>query len=548
MDPGRVVVVAEEGPVPGQGRPGRARRTVPETSVPPPLPPGSPGDRQLGLAGAAQERHPAGLVEKRLDLRRRIAARQGDEDRQQIRAVAGRVEERSADRPRDLDLRGQRPEREVVDDGQDVVGVRLGEAPEDGRVAGRLVGGAPWVHRVADVAHRREVAQDRDPGSIGDRRQVQTRLGRQVGDERRLAGRDRHDPGPARSDRPAETMAAGVELGRLEELIEVGAADDPGGCQGGIGHPVLTRQRAAVGHGGGLRLGGPTDLDREDRLAQLEGAVGQGEEPLRSLEPLDEEDDRVGLGIVQGIGQVVAQVQDDLRAAADDPAEADPGARMDERVGHAAALGDPGHPAAGQPGVDVADVERRVRGQVDHAHAVRSQDRQPVAEGDLPDVGLHPGGRLAALDHPAAGDEHDPGADVGRLLGHGGRPERVQGHQHRLGDLGQRGEVRIAGLAPGLGVLRVHEVAAGRAAHHGQVVPDRPGQVRSGRGPDDRDRGRGEERPEIDRRAIGGRDARSGHPWPTTRPTPRFSRARAMTIRWISLVPSQIRSTRSSRR
>ncbi len=37
-----------------------------------------------------------------------------------------------------------------------------------------------------------------------------------------------------------------------------------------------------------------------------------------------------------------------------------------------------------------------------------------------------------------------------------------------------------------------------------------------------------------------------GHP--TTRPTPRFSSARAMISRWISEVPSQIRSTRSSRR
>ena len=37
-------------------------------------------------------------------------------------------------------------------------------------------------------------------------------------------------------------------------------------------------------------------------------------------------------------------------------------------------------------------------------------------------------------------------------------------------------------------------------------------------------------------------------PYPTTRPTPRFSSARATMSRWISEVPSQIRSTRNSRR
>ncbi len=43
------------------------------------------------------------------------------------------------------------------------------------------------------------------------------------------------------------------------------------------------------------------------------------------------------------------------------------------------------------------------------------------------------------------------------------------------------------------------------------------------------------------------RDDAERHP-PTTRSTPRFSSARAMIRRWISDVPSQIRSTRSSRK
>ena len=53
----------------------------------------------------------------------------------------------------------------------------------------------------------------------------------------------------------------------------------------------------------GLRLPAPADLDGHDRLPGCEGAVGQGEEPLRSLEPLEEEDDRVGLVVVDRVAR-----------------------------------------------------------------------------------------------------------------------------------------------------------------------------------------------------------------------------------------------------
>ena len=50
----------------------------------------------------------------------------------------------------------------------------------------------------------------------------------------------------------------------------------------------------------------------------------------------------------------------------------------------------------------------------------------------------------------------------------------------------------------------------------------------------------------YDQFGDGGRPGLDAHP--TTRSTPRRSRARAMIRRWISEVPSQIRSTRSSRK
>ena len=119
--------------------------------------------------------------------------------------------------------------------------------------------------------------------------------------------------------------AAGDELGRLEQLVEVVAADDAGGIERRVGHPGLAGERPGVGDRGGLRLIAPPDLDGHDRLAELERAVGEGQEPLRPLEPLDEQDDRRRLGVIEAVGEVVADVEHDLRAAADDPREPDPG-------------------------------------------------------------------------------------------------------------------------------------------------------------------------------------------------------------------------------
>ena len=553
---GRPIVMTVERPVAGKRRPRRSSGSAREARSAARLPPCPARDRPLRLHGTAQERDPAGAIEQRLDLRRRLPARERDEHGQHVGPIARGVDERLAHRDRDADLARQRPVREVVDDPKDVIGIRLGEGAHDRRIADGLVGGAPGVDRVADIAHRRQLPKDGLPGGLGDRREVEPGLDGEVGEQRCLAGRDRHESRPAATDPSAEAVAAGVELGRLEQLVEVGAADHPGRGQGGIGHPVLARDRAAVGDRGRLGLRRPPDLDREDRLAELQGSVGQRQEALGPFEPLDEQDDRVGLWILERVGQVVAHVEDDLGAAPDDPAEPDPRAGVDERIRDRPALGDAGHAAARQPRVHVADVDGRLRRPVDDAHAVRTDDRQAVAEGDGPDIALHLGSGLTTFDHAAAGDEHGAGADVGRLLGDRRRPERVQCDEDGVGHLGQRSEVGVARLPPGVGVLRVDEVTAGRAAHDRQVVADRLREVRARRRADHGDRARGEQRPKIDigpmpriaRAAVTRWFVGVDHPWPTTRPTPRFSRARAMTSRWISLVPSQIRSTRSSRK
>src|SRR4029079_7251822 len=106
----------------------------------------------------------------------------------------------------------------------------------------------------------------------------------------------------------------------------------------------------------------------------------------------------------------------DFAATADDPREADPVAGVDECVGDRARLGDPGDAAAGLPGVDVPDVCCGVRRPVDHAHAVGTEQGDPVVAGDRGDLALHRRRGLAALDDAAARDDHAGYADPRRVL------------------------------------------------------------------------------------------------------------------------------------
>ena len=109
----------------------------------------------------------------------------------------------------------------------------------------------------------------------------------------------------------------------------------------------------------------------------------EGEEPLGPLEALDEQHDGVGLGVVEAVGEVVAQVEDHLGADGHDPAVPDPRARrVDERVGDAPRLGEPGDVATREPRVHVADVVGAVGRPVDHAHAVGPEERDAVADRD----------------------------------------------------------------------------------------------------------------------------------------------------------------------
>ena len=170
-------------------------------------------------------------------------------------------------------------------------------------------------------------------------------------------------------------------------------------------------------------------------------------------------------------------------------------------------------------------------------------------------VGLHARGRFAALHDTATGNDDDWDSRPSGLGGEGRSPKRVDRKDHRVGHLGQRGKVGMAGRTVDLVVAGVYEVHPGLPGHPRHVVANGPREIRPRGGADDRDRSRREQRTQVEAmgtrrsaRRSRGRRVQPSTTHPTTRSTPRRSRARAMTSRWISLVPSHSRSTRSSRR
>ena len=212
------------------------------------LPAGDLGDRPERLERAAQERGTAtDGIEQRLRLGRWLARGQRHVDGQDRGAVRGGREEPAGDLVGGRDLGRQRAVREVVDEDEDVVGTRRRHRLEHGPIGGPGAVGAPRVERVPDVAHGRQRLEDAGPRRVGDRRQVEPGPRHEVGDQRRLAGRHGHDAGPPATDPPAGPAHALDQLGRLEQLVEVAAADDPGRVERGIGDPRLARQRARSG-------------------------------------------------------------------------------------------------------------------------------------------------------------------------------------------------------------------------------------------------------------------------------------------------------------
>ena len=104
-----------------------------------------------------------------------------------------------------------------------------------------------------------------------------------------------------------------------------------------------------------------------------------------------------------------------------------------------------GDAAAAEPGVDVADVRRARRGQVDHAHAVRAEDGRAGRDRDLAD--LAPASAAAAsppstTPPPGITTVRTPASAASRV--NRGGAQRIDREDDGVGHLGQRGEVRVA--------------------------------------------------------------------------------------------------------
>ncbi len=296
------------------------------------------------------------------------------------------------------------------------------------------------------------------------------------------------------------------------------------------------------------RLRGP-DLQHRDADPAL-GAAGQ--RPRQSgpvAVRLEEERDRAHSVEPGHRVDPVAGVEDGLVPGRDDGVEADPAARAEGVDREVPALGDqrdaalvqrapPSPPRAGARGpTEMIPLQLGPQTGSPRPRAISASSR---SSGSLASTSPKPAERTMAPPQPrsiaSASTAATPAAGIA--------------DDHRVHRLGQLEEARHAGTPEHLVALRVDPpdlaLVAGR-----RDVPQDVVAVGTGRG-----------RWPRPRRPSGGGGAASGpvpfvfRTWQPGRaaaqrrigPTPRRSRPRATISRWISLVPSQIRSTRSSRR
>ncbi len=434
-----------------------------------------------------------------------------------------------------------------------------------GRVAAEVAGQQQHVdagrveQRLADAGEREHVALA-GPGQVdrvrhpagrdlglqrGDRRGIQRRhveadVGEEVGGDRPVpaaVGHDRHPAAP--QARRAEQRRGGV--GQLAERVD---EPRPGLLEGRLQHPPGRGQRPGVRGRGGGAGGGASGGQHQHRLS-LGHPPHRGDQGPAVAGVLDVAGGEPGLVVVGGRREHVGHRHVGGVAEGHEPAVAEAvlveqDAELDRQV---AALGSEGHRAG--PGVEAGGVELQ-RGLVD-PEAVRPDER--------PAGGPHPldqrplgGPAVGAVLGEARSDDHErPGARREPLVDHRRHRVRRDGQDGQVGRLRQGRQARVQRPPAELAAAPVHQVQR-RAARHVERAgePAAPGHRIRARA-DQRHRPRGEQRPQVARRGHAGTGC-PGLATPSSVSTPRFSSPRATISRWISLVPSQMRSTRSSRR
>ena len=300
-------------------------------------------------------------------------------------------------------------------------------------------------------------------------------------------------------------------------------------AEGGVvaGHRARVRRgRARPGRGG-------ADLEHRDADAGVGAQRERLAQPRAVAVALQEERDRAhALALGEGV-QPVAGVDDRLVAARDHGVQAQAAARRQRVDRDVAALRDRrrrGRPRAGtsaSPHSAARSWKATIPSQLG-PQTGRSWRCGRGAQGGLQALAV---GRLAearGVDDGAAAP-----ARAG-LLDHLGHARGGDGDDDRVDGLGQVGHGGHAGAPVDAPARRVHAPHAPAEAGAPEVAQRLVGVgAGSAGGADDGDRARREQWRQI--------------PQCSTRSTPRRSSARATIRRWISLVPSQMRSTRSSR-
>ena len=362
------------------------------------------------------------------------------------------------------------------------------------------------------------------------RRQLEAGVGEQVGREHAVpAAVGQHGNAPA-----AAASAAEQRPGTVDELARRRHRDPARVAQRGGEHPRRAGQRARVGVRRARADVGAAGLDHQRRLAGLGQRPDGGDERRAVLRILHVARHHPRRLVVDQRPQHVGDRQVGLVADGDEPREALPLGRQQQPdlEREVARLRDEGD-AAGRL-VATGRVQARVR--VEQAEAVRAEQQHAGRAGRLDQARLQ---REALRAHLAeAGRDHRDGlhaepCGVGHGALHGGRRDR---QDHEIGRLVEV-EQRRHGLMPEhvAGAPRDH--ADRRVAGLSEQADREPSAPLHPvvRGAHQRDRARLEQRRQVPHA-------------PSIRSTPRFSRPRATISRWISEVPSQMRSTRSSRR
>ena len=321
-------------------------------------------------------------------------------------------------------------------------------------------------------------------------------------------------------------------LGQLEQLVDVVG---PGGA--GLLHQraeggVVAGDRAGMRRGRARSGRGGADLEHRDADAGVGAQRQRLAQPRAVAVALQEERDRAHALALGERVQPVAGVDDGLVAARDHRVQAQAAARGQRVDGDVAALRDDGD-MAGLGGHERVAPQRRAVVEGDDPVAVGPADRQVVAVGRGAQGGLQAlaVGRLAEAGRVDDGAAAPACAGLVDDLGHARRRDGDDDRVDGLGQVGDGGHARAPVHAP---ARRVHAPYAPAEAGAPEVAQRLVG---VGAGPaggaHDGDRARREQWRQI--------------PQCSTRSTPRRSSARATIRRWISLVPSQMRSTRSSR-